>query len=58
MPSRIFRVSEYRIPAFKVLDRDGDEPLLEFYNSRTKKCGSVSLSEFIGNLIRFCSRSE
>jgi len=54
---RMFYTKMHRIPVFRVILRDnGLEPLIEFYNSRTKVHETMTVPEFHAELDRFIFR--
>lgn len=57
MSIRMFYTKIHHIPAFRVIFRDdGLEPLIEFYNPRTKVHEGITISEFHAELDRFIFR--
>ena len=57
MSIRMFYTKIHRIPVFRVIFRDdGLEPLIEFYNPRTKVHEGITISEFHAELDRFIFR--
>lgn len=53
----MFYTKKHRIPVFKVILQDnGMEPLVEFYNSRTKVRETMTVPEFHAELDRFIFR--
>lgn len=53
MSDRMFYTKIHRIPVFRVIIRDnGLEPLVDFYNSRTKVHETMSILEFRSELDR------
>lgn len=53
MSSRMFYTKIYRIPVFRVIIQDsGLEPLVDFYNPRTKVHETMSILEFHAELDR------
>ena len=53
MSNRMFYTKIHRIPVFRVIIRDdGLEPLVDFYNSRTKVHETMSILEFHAELDR------
>ena len=54
MSIRMFYTKIHRIPAFRVILRDdcGLEPLIDFYNPRTKVHERIPISEFHAELDR------
>lgn len=57
MSIRMFYTKIHRIPVFRIIFRDdGFEPLIEFYNPRTKVHEGMTISEFHAELDRFIFR--
>lgn len=57
MSNRMFYTKVYHIPVFSVIIRAGGlEPLMDFYNPRTKRHEKMSVPDFYAELNRliFC----